>query len=270
MSRTSNPMQLDFTGKTAIVTGGANGIGLAISRQFANAGASVSILDLAAEKPAEVASSFGAHGFLADVTDRQSLEHAFATAGDPDVVIVNAGVGLATSFVSTTPDIWNRTLAVNLTGAFHTVQIAAERMRHRRRGSIVLTASTNSYDGEANLAAYNASKAGLLGLLHTAANELGPYGIRVNAVCPGLIRTRLTASHFANRDLLAGYFQQIPLGRGGEPDEVANAVMFLASDLASYITGATLFVDGGQMASKFGPWSEEDATFDGERWTKNA
>ena len=133
----------------------------------------------------------------------------------------------------------------------------------------MLTASTNSYDGEANLAAYNASKAGLLGLLHTAANELGPYGIRVNAVCPGLIRTRLTASHFANRDLLAGYFQQIPLGRGGEPEEVANAAMFLASDLASYITGAALFVDGGQMASKFGPWSDEDATFDGERWTKN-
>jgi len=270
ISRTSKLMQLDFTAKTAIVTGGANGIGRAISRNFAKAGASVCILDLAAEKPADVASSFGAQGFLADVTDRESLEHAFAQAGDPDIVVVNAGVGSATSFLSTTPDIWNRTLAVNLTGAFHTIQIAAERMRRRGGGSIVLTASTNSYDGEANLAAYNASKAGLLGLLHTAANELGPYRIRVNAVCPGLIRTRLTASHFANRDLLAGYFRQIPLGRGGEPEEVANAVMFLASDLASYITGAALLVDGGQMASKFGPWSDDGATFDGERWTKNS
>jgi 3-oxoacyl-[acyl-carrier protein] reductase len=263
-------MQLDFTGKTAIVTGGANGIGLAISRRLAKAGASVWILDIAVERPVEIASSLGAQGCLADVTDRQSLEHAFAQAGDPDVVAVNAGVGSATSFLSTTPDVWNRTLAVNLTGAFHTVQIAAERMKRGGGGSIVLTASTNSYDGEANLAAYNASKAGLLGLLHTAANELGPYRIRVNAVCPGLIRTRLTASHFSNRDLLAGYFRHIPLGRGGEPDEVANAVMFLASDLASYITGAALLVDGGQMASKFGPWSDEDASFDGERWTKNS
>lgn len=263
-------MQLNFTGKTAIVTGGANGIGLAISRNFADAGASVWILDLPAERPLEVASSFGAQGCLADVTDRQSLERAFAQAGDPDIVAVNAGVGSATSFITTTPDIWNRTLAVNLTGAFHTIQIATKRMRRRGGGSIVVTASTNSYDGEANLAAYNASKAGLLGLLHTAANELGPYRIRVNAVCPGLIRTRLTASHFSDRDVLADYFRQIPLGRGGEPDEVANAVLFLASDLASYITGAALFVDGGQMASKFGPWSDENATFDGERWMKNS
>jgi 3-oxoacyl-[acyl-carrier protein] reductase len=263
-------MQLNFAGKTAIVTGGANGIGLAISRNFASAGASVWIFDLPAEKPAEIASSFGAHACLADVTDRQSLEHAFAQAGDPDVVVVNAGAGSASSFSDTSPDLWNRTLSVNLTGAFHTVQIAAERMKRLGGGSIVLTASTNSYDGEPNLAAYNASKAGLLGLLHTAANELGPYRIRVNAVCPGLIRTRLTASHFSNRDLLAEYFRHIPLGRGGEPEEVAHAVLFLASDLASYITGAALLVDGGQMASKFGPWRDEDATFDGERWTKTS
>ncbi|MGI9071397.1 MAG: SDR family NAD(P)-dependent oxidoreductase [Bryobacteraceae bacterium] len=263
-------MQLDFSGKTVIVTGGANGIGLAISRNFANAGASVWILDLPAERPAEIASSFGAQGCLADVTDRQSIEHAFAQAPAPDIVVANAGVGSTSSFSSTTPELWSRTLAVNLTGAFHTVQIAAERMKRRGEGSIVLTASTNSYDGEPNLAAYNASKAGLLGLLHTAANELGPYRIRVNAVCPGLIRTRLTAPHFSNREALAAYFRQIPLGRGGEPDEVAQAVLFLASNLASYITGATLLVDGGQMASKFGPWSNEDATFDGERWTKNS
>jgi len=264
------PMELDFTGKTAIITGGANGIGLAISRNFAAAGASIWILDLPTEKPAEVASSFGAHGCVADVTDRQSLEHAFALTTDPDVVVINAGVGSAASLLNTTADIWNRTLAVNLTGAFHTLQIAAARMKRRSGGSIVLTASTNSYDGEANLAAYNASKAGLLGLLHTAANELGPYGIRVNAVCPGLIRTRLTKSYFSNQELLADYFRHIPLGRGGEPDEVANGVMFLASHLASYITGVALFVDGGQMASKFGTWSAGDAIFDGERWTKNS
>jgi NAD(P)-dependent dehydrogenase (short-subunit alcohol dehydrogenase family) len=262
-------MQLDFTGKTAIVTGGANGIGLAISRRLASAGASVWIFDLPAEKPAEVANALGAQACLADVSDRQSLEQAFVQAPDPDVVIANAGVGSASSFSNTAPDLWDRTLSVNLTGSFYTVQIAAERMKRRGGGSIVLTASTNSYDGEPNLAAYNASKAGVLGLLHTAANELGPYRIRVNAVCPGLIRTRLTAPHFSNPDVLAEYFRQIPLGRGGEPEEVAHAVLFLASHLASYITGAALLVDGGQMASKFGPWRDEDATFDGERWTKN-
>lgn len=268
-STVTTGMQLDFTGKTAIVTGGANGIGLAISRNLASAGASVWIFDLPAERPSEVAMSFGAQACVVDVVDRQSLERAFAQTADPDILIVNAGIGSVHSLATTTPDVWNRTLAVNLTGAFHSLQIAAERMKTRGGGSIVLTASTNSYDGEPNLTAYNASKAGLLGLLHTAANELGPHGIRVNAVCPGLIRTRLTASNFAKPEVLAEYFRQIPLGRGGEPDEVAHAVLFLASDLASYITGAALLVDGGQMASKFGPWTGDDISFDGERWTKS-
>src|SRR5204862_2638589 len=139
-------------------------------------------------------------------------------------------------------------------------------MKERRSGSIVLTASTNSYDCESRLVAYNASKAGLLGLVHTAANELGPYRIRVNAVCPGLIRTRLTERHFSSPEVLRDYFRHIPLGRGGMPDEVANASAFLASDLASYVTGATLFVDGGQMASKFSTWNEDNAQFTDGRW----
>jgi NAD(P)-dependent dehydrogenase (short-subunit alcohol dehydrogenase family) len=139
-------------------------------------------------------------------------------------------------------------------------------MKTRRGGSIVLTASTNSYDGEARLVAYNASKAGLLGLVHTAANELGPYQIRVNAVCPGLIRTRLTERHFSSPEVLRDYFRQIPLGRGGEPAEVAQACVFLASNLASFITGATLYIDGGQMAAKFGTWSDDSADFREGRW----
>jgi NAD(P)-dependent dehydrogenase (short-subunit alcohol dehydrogenase family) len=124
----------------------------------------------------------------------------------------------------------------------------------------------SSRDGEAGFAAYNASKAGLLGILHTAANELGPYGIRLNAVCPGLIRTRLTQHWFSNAGIIKPYFRHIALGRGGEPDEVAHAIAFLSSDLASYITGAALLVDGGQMAAKFGAWNEESAEFSGDRW----
>ncbi len=261
---------MDFRGKQVVVTGGANGIGLAISRSMVAAGASVWIFDLPSASHAEVAQSIGAQACGVDIGDRNSIEEAFARVSDPSVVVVNAGIGSAQAFLETTPDLWDRTLAVNLTGAFHTMQIAAAKLKQRGAGSIVLTASTNSYDGEPDLAAYNASKAGLLGLLHTAANELGPYGIRVNAVCPGLIRTRLTSATFSDEKRLSEYFKQVPLGRGGEPEEVAQAVLFLASDLASYITGATLFVDGGQMASKFGCWGKENDTFDGQRWARSS
>jgi NAD(P)-dependent dehydrogenase (short-subunit alcohol dehydrogenase family) len=259
-------MHLDFTGKTAVVTGGANGIGLAIARQLRDSGADVWILDLEREEPERVADTLGAHGIAADVTDRSSLERAFDTVPVLDVLAANAGTGINEEIFDTRTETWDRTIAVNLSGTFHTVQLAARKMKTRRSGSIVLTASTNSYDGEALLTAYNASKAGVLGILHTAANELGPYGIRVNAVCPGLIRTRLTNTHFTTPEILKPYFQQIPLGRGGEAEEVARAVAFLASDAASYITGAALLVDGGQMTSKFGTWTEENAEFSGDRW----
>ena len=184
----------------------------------------------------------------------------------PDIVVVNAGIAPGADLLSTTEDDWNRAIAVNLTGAFRTVKLAAARMKARGGGSIVLTASTNSYDGEANLTAYNASKAGLLGLLHTAAGELGPYGIRVNAVCPGLIRTPLTESLYADSRAAKAYFREIPLGRGGQPREVANAILFLASGAASFITGATLLVDGGQMATKFGPWNDDKGEFVVDHW----
>lgn len=260
---------MTFQDKNVVVTGGANGIGLAISRNMAAAGGAVWIFDLASESPAEAAQSIGAQAREADVTDRRSLENAFENTPDPDVVVVNAGIGRVASLNETTPELWNKTLAVNLSGAFHTVQIAAERMKSKGGGSIVLTASTNSFDGEPDLIAYNTSKAGLLGILHTAAVELGPYGIRINAVCPGLIRTRLTASSFSDPKVLSDYFKHIALGRGGEPNEVAQAVLFLASELASYITGTTLVVDGGQLASKFGTWGKDSDSFDGQRWKRN-
>ena len=253
-------------GKVAVVTGGSNGIGLAVARLLAENGASVWIFDLEREDPVGVARQFGAKGYAADVASRESLDAAFAASGTPDIVVANAGTVAEADFCDVAAAEWERILAVNLTGAFHTVQAAARLMKPRRSGAIVLTASTNSYDGEARLAAYNASKAGLLGLVHTAANELGPYQIRVNAVCPGLIRTRLTERHFSDPEILREYFRQLPLGRGGDPKEVAAASVFLASDLASYITGATLFVDGGQMASKFATWNESDAEFSDGRW----
>jgi NAD(P)-dependent dehydrogenase (short-subunit alcohol dehydrogenase family) len=258
---------LDFglKGKVAVVTGGANGIGFATARLLTAHGAWVWLFDLERENPHDAAHQIGANACVADVTNRASLDAAFRAAETPDILIANAGTVSEADFPEHTAEEWDRILSVNLTGAFHSMQSAARLMK-QRGGAIVVTASTNSYDGEARLAAYNASKAGLLGLVHTAANELGPHQIRVNAVCPGLIRTRLTQGHFDNPEILRNYFRQIPLGRGGEPEEVAQASVFLASSLASYITGATLFVDGGQMASKFGTWTEETAEFRDGRW----
>ncbi len=248
-------MALDFSGKIAVVTGGAHGIGQAAAAALRAGGARVWVFDI--DRAADV---------VVDVTDRESIDHAFLQCGPPDIVVANAGTGSEADLTETSRDLWDRTIALNLTGVFETVQAAASLMKARRKGAIVITASTNSYDGEARLAAYNASKAGVLGILHTAANELGPYGIRVNAVCPGLIRTRLTERHFSHPEVLKDYFRDIPLGRGGEAHEVGAAIAFLASDLASFITGAALLVDGGQMASKFGTWNEETAEFSSGAW----
>jgi len=260
----------DFKSRTGVVTGGANGIGQATARVFSRAGAGVWIFDTEPEQPEVRATESGAQGISVDVTDAAAVERALrdvvGSTGGIDTVVANAGIVLPAMFLGTTDEIWRRTLDVNLTGAFHTVRAAAEIMAEQRRGSIVVTASTNSFDGEGELTAYNATKAGLLGIVHTAANELGPYGVRVNAVCPGLIRTRITAKHFADPTILKDYFRQIPLGRGGEPEEVAAAIAFLASDDASFITGTTLVVDGGQMATKFGPWDEKTAEFSDGRW----
>ena len=254
-------MHLNFGGKTAVVTGGSNGIGRAMADALAAAGARVWIFD---REPAD------AHNFVqTDVTDRAALESAFAQSGAPDVVMVNAGAVIQAPLTETSREQWTRILNVNLTAAFDTLQIAAKAMQASGRGgAIVLTASTNSYDGEENLVAYNATKAGLLGILHTAANELGPHAIRVNAVCPGLIHTRLTQPLFDAPGAAKEYFRHIAIGRAGQPAEVAAAALFLASDAASYITGATLLVDGGQMASKYGPWRDDSAVFADNRWQR--
>ena len=247
-----------------MVTGGANGIGLATARAMAAAGASVTVWDVE-PAPEELTS------IAVDVTQEEELERALDSVGPVDVAAINAGTVRPARLLDTRDEDWARTIELNLTGAFRTLRAVASRMvAAQRRGSIVVTASTNSFDGEGDLTAYNASKAGLLGMVRTAANELGIYGIRVNAVCPGLIRTRLTQGHFDNPELLRDYFRHIPLGRGGEPEEVAAAMVFLASDAASFITGTTLIVDGGQMCTKYGPWSEDVGEFVDGRWRRRS
>lgn len=259
-------MKLDFTGKTVLVTGAASGIGNAVARLLKECGAELFLLDLEPERVQAASSELQCEGVACDLTDIPALERAVASLPDFDVLMANAGIAAQAPLWSTGTDLWNRTLAVNLGGVFHSLRLTSAGMKRKGGGAIVVTASTNSFDGEQNLIAYNASKAGLLGVMRTAANELGPYGIRVNAICPGLIRTRLTEGHFTNPEILKPYFAQLPLGRGGLPQEVAAAAVFLASNLASYITGATLFVDGGQMCTKFATWADEGGEFEGDHW----
>lgn len=256
-------MEITLQGKTAVVTGGTHGIGRAMARRLAACGAAVFIFDIDSDDEID----FPARQVRCDVTSADSLNAAFDVSGAPDVLLINAGTGHVRTLADTSREVWDKTISLNLTAAFETLQIAAARMKAAAKpGAIVLTASTNSYDGEENLIAYNATKAGVLGILHTAANELGPYGIRVNSVNPGLIRTRLTQAAFDSPPVIKDYFRAIPMGRGGEPDEVAKAAVFLASDWASYITGASLLVDGGQMCCKFGPWKDSEAEFTDGRW----
>jgi NAD(P)-dependent dehydrogenase (short-subunit alcohol dehydrogenase family) len=251
-------MRIDLTGQTAVVTGGASGIGLEAARALRECGARVVVADIAETREFPM--------LQLDVTDAARVEEAFAGLNNVDIVVANAGIVSEAPLEEITAAQWQAALAVNLTGVFHTVQAAARRMKARRRGAIVVTASTNSFDGERWLTAYNATKHGVLGILRTAANELGPYGVRVNAVCPGFIRTRLTQQGFENPEFMREYTRHLPLGRGGEPHEVAAVIAFLASPLASYMTGSAVFVDGGQMAAKFGVWNETTGSFVKDHW----
>lgn len=241
-------------GLRALITGAGSGIGAATAAVFRREGAQVITAGLAAGED-----------IVIDLSEQTAGSQLLERAGAIDIAVLNAGVCQPADLLETSAANWSRTLEINLSANFRLLQECARRMRG---GSIVFTASTNSFDGEAGLIAYNASKAGLLGLVHTAANELGPLGIRVNAVCPGFIRTPLTESAFQDEAFARRYFGALPLGRGGRPEEVAEAIAFLASPAASYITGSTLFVDGGQMAAKFGTWDEKSDHFDGLAWSR--
>lgn len=256
----------NLSGRKAVITGGANGMGLACAKELSANGAETWILDMEEEQPERVARKIGIKGIIADVSDRNSIESAFKEVGSPDIVVANAGIVRPASFITTAYEDWQRTIDVNLSGVFNTVQIAALYMKDNMRGAIIINVSVNAWDGESDLLSYNASKAGVIGILNTAANELGPYQIRINAVCPGLIHTRLSQPCFDKPEILKELLKHTPLGRAGLPQEVAKAIAFLASDHASYITGSMLRVDGGAMSAKLGTWNEEVGTFENNRW----
>jgi 3-oxoacyl-[acyl-carrier protein] reductase len=237
-----------FAGKSALVTGGAQGIGRAVATALVAEGAQVTVFDFDAEAAQRTAAELGCVAVAGDVARRDDVRRAVETCverhGGLDVVSANAGIAAVGPFLETDDATWERILAVNLHGAFRTIQESARAMLDRG-GAIVVTTSTNAFWPETGTSAYTASKHGLLGLVRNAAIDLGHHGIRVNAVAPGIVRTRLAT--FLTEDPVEGpkYLENVPLGRFAEPEDIAKAITFLASDDAAYITGEQLVVDGG-------------------------
>jgi len=242
-----------MSGCAAVVTGAANGIGRAIAERLLGDGASVVLADLEdsslAATASELANAGAVEAVVCDVSKREDVRGAVERCADVfgrlDVMAANAGTADVVGLLDIEDHAWQRMVEVNLTGAFHSVQEAARMMVPRRSGAVVFTASTNSFWVEANTAHYSATKFGIIGLMKTAALDLAPYGIRVNAVSPGVVNTRL--ARFLVEDPIEGpeFLRRVPLGRYAEASDIANAVVFLASDEAAYITGENLVIDGG-------------------------
>ena len=242
-------MNIDLSGRTALVTGSTRGIGRAIAETLASAGARVAVVGRDAGRAGEVAATIGrdAAGFACDVADVASVtslvdgvEKAF---GQVDILVNNAGLTRDNILFRIKDDDWDAVLDANLRGAFVAIRAASRGMMKRRWGRIINIASVVGITGNKGQSNYAASKAGLIGLTKSVAKELASRNILINAVAPGFIETDMTGAMTPEaRATLAG---QIPLERLGTPGDVAGAVAFLASDLANYVTGQVLVVDGG-------------------------
>jgi 3-oxoacyl-[acyl-carrier protein] reductase len=242
-------MTIDLTGKTAFVTGSTRGIGLAIARAFSDAGAKVAIVGRDAERAKSVAAELGerATGVACDVAVADQVEAAITAAesalGPVDILVNNAGLTRDNILLRLTDAEWDAVLDANLKGAFHTTRVAIKGMMKRRSGRIINVTSVVGLSGNKGQANYAASKAGLIGFTKSVAKEYAGRGILANCIAPGYIETDMTSGlpEAAKATLLQG----IALGRLGRPEDVAGTALFLASDLASYITGQVLVVDGG-------------------------
>jgi len=240
-------------GKTAIVTGGAKGIGFGIVRRFLEEGAAVVIADVDEESGTRAAAALpGAvraeHADVSRPVDvARLIDRTVAAFGHLDILVNNAGVSIPAPFLDLSLDTWERTLAVNLTGAFLCAQAAARRMVERRWGRIIHIASVNSFIAEPHAAHYAATKGALIQLTKGMAVDLAPYNVLVNAIAPGPIVTERSAPIFARPDQQS-MLNRVLLGHPGTPQDVAAAAAFLASDDAGFIHGAVLTVDGGFLA----------------------
>jgi len=248
--------------KVAAITGGSQGIGQAIAALFAKEGAAIGVGDIDTDRATTVAEEIRAQGGRAfamrlDVGEsgqaRDFVERIVAEFGRLDVMVANAGVSGSQSFLEHSEEHWHRVLRVNLHGVFYTCQAAARYMVAHGGGRIITIASINGFRGVENLASYNVSKAGVVALTKTMAVELAQHNVFVNAIAPAQIDTRLTRG--LSEEDARKRRARIPVGRYGQPDEVARAALFLASEEASFITGHTLAVDGGYLAG--GLWTSK-------------
>ncbi|HTK07372.1 MAG TPA: SDR family oxidoreductase [Ktedonobacteraceae bacterium] len=245
----------EFAGKAVIVTGGAQGMGRTIAEQFLLQGARVLIFDLDAKLAEQTArelspDSSAVIGFGGNVSLRADVHRAVELCverfGRLDVMVAQAGIGDAQPLLEIEEASWQRIMAVNLTGVFLCTQEAGRVMARQGGGTIVAMASTNAFQVEENLSHYNTSKGGVVAFVRSAALDLSRHGIRINAVAPGVVLTRLSAWITADPDRATNYLKQIPLRRFAETIDVANAVLFLSSSKSAYITGQMLVLDGGQ------------------------
>jgi 3-oxoacyl-[acyl-carrier protein] reductase len=231
-------------GKTALVTGGSRGIGRAIALELARAGADVTLSYRSGKEEAErVASEAGGRAVAADVSDAEQAKALVEAAGELDILVNNAGVTRDGLLARMSDEDWRVVIETNLSGTFHTCRAAARGMMKRRAGAIVNVSSIVGVHGNPGQTNYSASKAGIIGFTKALARELGNRGVRANVVAPGYVDTRLTQVIADEmKELMLG---NTPLGRFGQPEDVAGAVRFLCSDAASFITGEVLLVDGG-------------------------
>src|SRR3954470_13830244 len=242
---------IDLSGKTAFVTGSTRGIGLAIAQALYEAGAKVGVVGRDVERARSVAAGFGnrAAGVACDVADGDQVDAASAEVqavlGPIDILVNNAGLTRDNIVLRLTDADWDTVLDANLKGAFHTIRAAIRGMMKRRSGRIINIGSIVGLTGNKGQANYAASKAGLVGLTKSIAKEYASRNVLVNCIAPGFIETDMTDALPA--EARATLLEEIALGRLGRPEDIAGTVLFLASDLASYITGQVLVVDGGMV-----------------------
>jgi 3-oxoacyl-[acyl-carrier protein] reductase len=231
-------------GRTALVTGGSRGIGQAIAVELAAAGADVVIgYHSGGEEAQAVAEQIGGRAVQADVSAPEEAKRLVEEAGEVDVLVNNAGVTRDGLLARMSDDDWRTVLETNLGGTFNTCRAVIRGMMRRRSGSIVNVSSIVGVHGNPGQTNYSASKAGIIGFTKALARELGSRGVRANVVAPGYISTRLT--HELPEELQQAMLANTPLGRFGDPEDVAGAVRFLSSDASAFITGDVLMVDGG-------------------------